>query len=96
MNIKDKLAAQLPGWRERVRNLIKESGDVKVGEVTIGQVYGGMRDVRGLVTDISYVDPVEGIRFRGFTIPEVIERLPKPKGAEMPYVGGLYYLLLIG
>jgi citrate synthase len=96
MNIKDKLATQLPEWRERVRKLVKESGDVKVGEVTIGQVYGGMRDVKGLVTDISYVDPVEGIRFRGFTIPEVIERLPRPKDAEMPYVGGLYYLLLTG
>jgi citrate synthase len=96
MNIKDKLAAQLPGARERVRKLVKESGDVKLGEVTIGQVYSGLRDVKGLVTDISYVDPVEGIRFRGFTIPEVIERLPKPKGAEMPYVGGVYYLLLLG
>lgn len=96
MNIKDKLAGQLPGIRERVRNLVKESGDVVVGQVTIGQVFGGMRDVRSLVTDISYVDPVEGIRFRGYTIPEVIEKLPKPKDAEMPYVGGVYYLLLTG
>lgn len=96
MNIKDKLATQLPDMRERVRKLVKESGDVKVGEVTIGQVYGGMRDVKSLVTDISYVDSVEGIRFRGYTIPEIIAKLPKPKGAEMPYVGGLYYLLLIG
>jgi citrate synthase len=96
MNIKDKLAAQIPGMRERVRKLVKENADVKVGEVNIGQIYGGMRDVKGLVTDISYVDPSEGIRFRGFTIPEVIEKLPKPKNAEMPYVGGLYYLLLLG
>jgi citrate synthase len=64
--------------------------------VTIGQVYGGMRGVKGLVTDISYVDPAEGIRFRGFTIPEVLEILPKPADGKMPFVGGLYYLLLIG
>lgn len=96
MMLKDKLAIEIPVWRERVRKLVKESGDVKVGEVNIGQVYGGMRDVKSLVTDISYVDPVEGIRFRGFTIPELIEKLPKPPGAEMPYVGGLYYLLLVG
>ena len=55
-----------------------------------------MRDVKSLVTDISYVDPVEGIRFRGYTIPEVLAKLPKPQGAEMPYVGGLYYLFLVG
>ncbi len=96
MLLLDKIEQQLPEWRERVRKLIKEKGDVKVGEVTISQVYGGMRDVKSLVTDISYVDPVEGIRFRGYTIPEVLSKLPKPQGSEMPYVGGLYYLFLVG
>jgi citrate synthase len=96
MILKEKVAAQLPAWRERVKKLVKESGNVQIGEVNIGQVYGGMRDVKSLVTDISYVDPNEGIRFRGQTIPEVIAKLPKPPGAEMPYVGGLYYLLIVG
>lgn len=96
MSIKEELAAILPEWRDRVKKLLTESGDVKVGDVTIAQVYGGMRGVKALVTDISYVDPNEGIRFRGFTIPEVLAQLPKPDGAEMPYVGGLYYLLLLG
>jgi citrate synthase len=96
MKLKDKIEAQLPEWRERVRKLVKENGDVVIGDVTISQVYGGMRDVKSLVTDISYVDPDEGIRFRGYTIPEVLEKLPKPPGAKMPYVGGLYYLLLVG
>lgn len=96
MILKEKLEAQIPEWRERVRKLVKEHGDVKVGEVTISQVYGGMRDVKGLVTDISYVDPNEGIRLRGYTIPELMEKLPRPDGAEMPVAGGLYYLLLLG
>ena len=96
MILKEKLAAQLPEWRERVRRLVKDHGNVKVDEITIAQVYGGMRDVKALVTDISYVDPVEGIRLRGFTIPELLKVLPKPPGAEMPYSGGVYYLLLIG
>jgi len=96
MILKEKLASQLPEWRERVKKLIKESGEVKVGDVTISQVYGGMRDVKGLVTDISYVDPNEGIRLRGYAIPELLEILPKARGAKIPLVGGLYYLLLIG
>ena len=96
MILKEKVAAQLPAWRDRVKKLVKESGEVKVDEVTIGQVYGGMRNIKSLVTDISYVDPNEGIRFRGFTIPELVSKLPKPAGAEMPYVGGLYYLLIVG
>jgi len=52
--------------------------------------------VRCLVTDISYLDPYEGIRFRGMTIPERLEALPKVPGAEMPYVEGHIYLLLTG
>lgn len=96
MILKDKLAEQIPAWRARVKKLLSESSEIKVGEVNIGQVYGGMRDVKSLVTDISYVDPAEGIRLRGSTIPELVETLPKLEGTEMPLVGGLYYLLLLG
>jgi citrate synthase len=46
MKLKEKIEAQLPEWRERVRKLVKENGDVIVGEVTVSQVYGGMRDVK--------------------------------------------------
>lgn len=96
MQLQEKIASSLPGWRERVRKLTKEHGATQVGKITIDQVYGGMRDIEGLVTDISYVDAQAGIRFRGFSIPEVLEKLPKPTGATIPYVGGLYYLLLTG
>jgi citrate synthase len=64
--------------------------------VTIAKLIGGMRSLKSLVTDISYLDPQEGIRYRGYTLPEVFERLPKPGGAEGPYVEGLFYLLLTG
>lgn len=96
MILNEKIAAQLPAERERYRKLAKEHGDVVVADVTIGQIVGGMRDIKSLLTDISYVDPAEGIRFRGMSIPEVLAALPKPEGADMPYVGGLFYLLLIG
>jgi citrate synthase len=96
MLLKDKLAGQIPVWRERVKQLLAEGGDTKVGEVNIKQVYGGMRDVKGLVTDISYVDPDEGIRLRGYTIDELLQKLPLLPGTSIPLVGGLYYLLLVG
>jgi citrate synthase len=96
MILHEKLSTQLPAWRERVKKLVKEHGDTVIDQVTIGQVYGGMRDIKSLVTDVSFVDPATGIKFRGLSIPEVLEKLPKPAGADMPYVGGLFYLLLIG
>jgi citrate synthase len=52
--------------------------------------------VKCLVTDISYLDPLEGIRFRGYTIPETLAALPKVPGSDMPYVEGFLYLLLTG
>lgn len=96
MPLSDQISKVLPTWRERVTKLVQDYGDVKVSDVSIAQIYGGMRGVKALVTDISYVDPQEGIRFRGFTIPEVLAKLPKPSPDEMPWVGGLYYLLLVG
>ncbi len=96
MILHEKISAQLPEWRERVKSLAKEHADVVIDEVTVGQVVGGMRDIKSLLTDVSFVDPAEGIRFRGMSIPEVLAALPKPDGADMPYVGGLYYLLIIG
>ncbi|MBN1183058.1 MAG: citrate (Si)-synthase [Bacteroidales bacterium] len=95
-NIKNKLQEKIEAWRPRTQTLLKEYGDVVVDTVTIEKILGGMRSLKSLVTDISYLDPQEGIRFRGFTLPEVIEKLPKPKGAEIPYVEGLFYLLLTG
>jgi citrate synthase len=94
--LKDKLYEKIELTRPRINKLMKEYSDVIMDEVTIGQVLGGMRGIKSLITDISYLDPQEGIRYRGFTLPEVFEKLPKGKGAEMPYVEGLFYLLLIG
>ncbi len=96
MILHEKIAAQLPAWQARVQTLVETYGDVTVDRVTVAQVYGGMRDLKALVTDISYVDPMRGITLRGLSIPEVLEKLPRPPGREVPYVGGLYYLLLVG
>jgi len=96
MILHEKIAAQLPQWRERIKSLAKEHADVVVDEVTIGEVVGGMRDIKSLLTDISSVDPGEGIRLRGLTIPELLKALPKARGNKIPMVAGLYYLLIVG
>jgi citrate synthase len=76
--------------------LLKENGNRKIGEVTLSQAYQGMRGITGLVTETSLLDSEEGIRFRGYTIPELQQKLPKaPKGDE-PLPEGLFYLMLVG
>ncbi len=94
--LKTKLARKIDEWRPRTEALMKEHGDVVIDKVTIAQALGGMRGIKSLVTDISYLDPNEGIRYRGYTLKEVFDKLPKPAGSEMPYVEGLFYLLVTG
>ena len=67
-----------------------------IGEVTLDQVYGGARGIKSLVWEGSVLDAEEGIRFRGKTIPECQEILPKAPGGTEPLPEGLFWLLLTG
>ncbi|MCF8387017.1 MAG: citrate (Si)-synthase [Bacteroidales bacterium] len=95
-SLKETLYEKIQEQRKRTDKLNAKYKDVVVDQVTIGKILGGMRGLKCLVTDISYLDPNEGIRYRGYTLKEVFEKLPKPKNAEIPYVEGLFYLLLTG
>lgn len=81
--------------RETVKNLRKEKGNFKLGEHTLEQAFNGMKGIKGMVYETSALDPEEGIRFRGYTIPELREKLPKaPNGVE-PLPEGIFYLMLL-
>ena len=95
-SLKEKFSAKLEPMREKVKTMIKEHGAEKISEVTVAQAYGGMRGVKCMVTETSALDPMEGIRFRGFNIPELREKLPKAPGGEEPLPEGIFYLLLTG
>ncbi|MBK7762957.1 MAG: citrate (Si)-synthase, eukaryotic [Bacteroidetes bacterium] len=81
---------------EEIKKLIKENGDTVIDTVTLSQVYQGMRGIVGLVTETSLLDANEGIRFRGFSIPELVEKLPHAEGGSQPLPEGLFHLMLIG
>ncbi len=78
------------------QRLKTEHGDKVIGEVTIGQVMTGMKGVPSLITDTSKLDPTTGIRFRGHSIPDLREKLPRLKPEGEPLPEGLFYLMLIG
>ena len=59
-------------------------------------MYGGARGIKSLVWEGSVLDSEEGIRFRGKTIPECQELLPKAPGGKEPLPEGLFWLLLTG
>ena len=89
------MAEKVPAFREEVAVFRKTHGGKKVADITVDSLYGGMR-MPGLVTETSVLDPEEGIRFRGLSIPEVQQTLPKADGGEEPLPEGLFWLLLTG
>lgn len=94
--IKEKFKVKADELNIEVKDLVKNHGTKKIEDVTLAQVYQGMRGITGLVTETSLLDANEGIRFRGYSIPELREHLPKAPGGAEPLPEGLFYLMLIG
>lgn len=94
--IKDRFKAKADEMTAEIKNILKEHGDKPIGEVHLSQIYAGMRGITGLVTETSLLDAQEGIRFRGYSIPELREKLPKSAKGSEPLPEGLFYLMLIG
>lgn len=84
--IKDKLASQIPGLREKMKNLVAEHGDKVISQVTVKQAFGGVRGVKCLVCDTSEVPPDKGLLVRNIPIGELADKLPEE----------VFWLLLTG
>ena len=94
--LKEKFKEKATPLAAEIKEIIKTHGDLKLGEFTVAQVYQGMKGMIGMVTETSKLDPEEGIRFRGYTIPELRKQLPKAPGGSEPLPEGIFYLMLVG
>lgn len=84
--LQEKLKEQIPGLRDDFKNLVKQHGDKVISEVTVQQAFGGMRGVKSLVCDTSFVDPEKGLIIRGTSILDLTDKLPED----------IFYLLVTG
>ncbi len=96
MPIKERFKVKADSLNSEIKEILKEHGSKKIGEVTLAQIYSGMRGMTGLVTETSLLDPQEGIRFRGYSIPELQQKLPHATACSEPLPEGLFYLMLLG
>lgn len=94
--VKDRFKSVADQQAQEIKQLIAQHGEKKLGEVTLAQAYQGARGIPSLVTETSLLDSNEGIRFRGFSIPELREQLPKAENGSEPLPEGLFFLMLIG
>jgi len=93
--LKEKFFQKSLKLKTELRLLAKNKGNVEVGKVTLSQVLGGMRGLKSMVWETSNLDAEKGIKFRGYSIPELQEKLPKLKSDE-PLPEGLFWLMLVG
>lgn len=96
VGIKEAFATKLPAAIAEVKEVRAKYGEMALGEVTVNQVYGGMRGLKCMSYETSLLDTESGIRFRGLTIPDCQEQLPKAKGGTEPLPESLFWLLLTG
>ncbi|KAE9540957.1 hypothetical protein AGLY_004202 [Aphis glycines] len=95
-DLKSVVAEKLKQSGEEIKAFRKQHGSTVVGDVTVDMMYGGMRGIKALVTETSVLDADEGIRFRGYSIPECQKLLPKAPGGCEPLPEGLFWLLITG
>jgi len=96
-SLSERVRQLVPSMRQHISDVKKKYGDKSLGDTTVAMALGGMRGIKGLVTETSLLDAEKGITFRGYTIPQLQELLPKAKnnGSE-PLPEGLLWLLLTG
>ena len=97
LTLKETFANQIPAKIEEIKSFKKKYGNTVIDQVTLKQVYGGMRGIKAMVWEGSVLDPEEGIKFRGLTIPEIRNKLPHgPNNSQEPLPEGLFWLVLTG
>jgi len=84
--LKEKLAGQIPGLRNEIKELVTAHGETQISTVNVAQAYGGMRGVKAMICDTSVVEPDKGLIIRGIPILEIKDKLPEE----------IFWLLLTG
>ena len=94
--LKQKFQKKIQPARDERKKLIVDHGEKVIGDITIKQIYSGMRGMISMVTETSKLDPEDGIKFRGYSLDELIELLPTYGDGKQPMPEGIFYLMLMG
>jgi len=94
--LKERVIDLMPEKQNEIKEFRAKHGSTKIGEIDVNMVYGGMRGMKAMVWETSVLDPVEGIRFQGLSIPECQEVLPTAVEGGEPLPEGLFWLLVTG
>ena len=55
--IKEHFTTKIPTAQAEVKAFLAEHGDKKIGDITVSQIYQGMRGMQALICETSKLDP---------------------------------------
>ena len=85
--LREKIRSQIPEMRAYIKNeFLSKYADTVIGNVTVKQMFGGMRGVTALVCNSSFVDPYKGLHIRGIPLAKLTDTIPEE----------IFYLLCTG
>ncbi len=85
--LREKIRSRIPKMRSTIKDeILGKYADTVIGNVTVKQICGGMRGIKGLLCNSSYVDPYKGLHIRGIPVVELADRIPEE----------IFYLLCTG
>eukprot|EP00343_Euplotes_focardii_P008191 CAMPEP_0205818464 /NCGR_PEP_ID=MMETSP0206-20130828/380_1 /ASSEMBLY_ACC=CAM_ASM_000279 /TAXON_ID=36767 /ORGANISM="Euplotes focardii, Strain TN1" /LENGTH=445 /DNA_ID=CAMNT_0053110835 /DNA_START=44 /DNA_END=1381 /DNA_ORIENTATION=+ len=94
--LKARLGEMIPEVQAKLSQIKKEHGNKVIEEVKVNQIIGGMRGMTGLIYETSKLSPTEGIRYRGHSLDEIMEKAPTFVKGGSPAPEGILWLLLTG
>eukprot|EP00249_Psilotum_nudum_P008156 c21077_g1_i1 orf=360-1784(+) len=95
-DLRARIAELIPSQQEKLKEVKNKYGSVSLGDTTVNMAIGGMRGIKGMLWDTSLLDPEEGIRFRGLSIPDCQKQLPTAVPGGEPLPEALLWLLVTG
>ncbi|KAI0029863.1 citrate synthase-like protein [Vararia minispora EC-137] len=95
-SLKQTLGEVIPAKQAQLKKLKAEHASKPVQQTTVEQVIGGMRGIRSILWDASVLDPNEGIRFHGLSIPECQDVLPPAPGGKEILPESMLWFLMTG
>lgn len=73
----DKMEEVIGARQTEVKAFMAEHKNTKIGDVTVGQVVGGMRGLPGMLYETSKLHHIDGIEYRGRDLFDIRENAPK-------------------
>ncbi len=75
--LKENIQNQISKDKKTIAELIKNKGHQTVSDVTVSQVYSGMRGIKAFVCDTSSVSAETGLIIRGYPLLDITHLLPE-------------------